>query len=398
MIRRGITPRLRDSIANFPAVALLGPRQAGKTTLAHDLAAELGDRAVYLDLELPSDRAKLADAELYLSLHHNKLVILDEIHRAPEIFQTLRSLIDQRRRQGIRAGQFLLLGSASIDLLKQSAESLAGRIVYLELTPFTISEVQSQSGDALDRLWNRGGFPDSFLAPHDAASLGWRRAFILTYLERDIPALGPQVPAETLHRFWQMLAHNQGQLWNAARLASGLGVSGQTVARYLDILVDLLLVRRLQPWTANVSKRLVRSPKVYLRDSGIAHALLGIAGLESLLGHPVAGPGWEGLAIENILSAVPAGAAGWFYRTSGGAEIDLLLEFANGDRWAIEVKRSLSSPHPGKGFHLACEDVEAVRRLVVYPGRESFRIDPATEVIPLPALMSGLSSIPGGEK
>ncbi len=393
MLARLLAHRLRDSVAHFPAVALLGPRQVGKTTLAHTFAEELGDRAVYLDLELPSDRAKLADAELYLSRHQDKLVIMDEIHRVPGIFQTLRSLIDQRRRQGIRAGQFLLLGSASIDLLKQSAESLAGRIVYLELTPFTLPEIQAHSSDAIDRLWSRGGFPDSFLARHDAASLDWRRAFILTYLERDIPALGPRIPAETLHRFWQMLAHNQGQLLNAARLASGLGVSGQTVGRYLDMMVDLLLVRRLQPWHSNASKRLVRSPKIYLRDSGIAHALLGIAHLESLLGHPVAGPGWEGFVIENILSLAPVGATGWFYRTSGGAEIDLLLEFANGDLWAIEVKRSISSPHPGRGFHLACEDVKAGRRLVVYPGREPFRNDPHTEVVPLSTLLGDLSSV-----
>ena len=389
MVPRLVASRLRDLMSRFPAVALLGPRQAGKTTLAQALADELADKAVYLDLELPSDRAKLFDVELYLSAHENQLVILDEIHRTPGIFQTLRGIIDRRRRKGIRSRQFLLLGSASIDLLKQSAESLAGRITYLELAPFTAREVEALGGNAVDLLWVRGGFPDSYLAADDSASFEWRLAFIQTYLERDIPALGPRVPAETLHRFWQMLAHNQGQLLNAARLAAGLGVSGQTVARYLDILVDLLLVRRIQPWTSNVSKRLVRSPKVYVRDSGIVHALLGIPGQEQLLGHPIVGPSWEGFVVENLLAAAPPGSKAWFYRTSAGAEIDLLLELGPRKLWAVEVKRSLSKPHPSKGFHLACEDVKATCRLVVYPGEERYPIGPATEVIPLSAVLGG---------
>ncbi len=389
MVPRLIATRLRGLMARFPAVALLGPRQAGKTTLAQMLAGELGDKAIYLDLELPSDGAKLADAELYLSAHENRLVILDEIQRAPGIFQILRGVIDRRRRKGIRAGQFLLLGSASIDLLKQSAESLAGRIAYLELAPFTAGEVETLGTNALDRLWVRGGFPDSFLAADDTASFEWRLAFIQTYLERDIPALGPRVPAETLHRFWRMLAHSQGQLLNAARLAAGLGVSGQTVARYLDMLVDLLLARRIQPWTTNLSKRLVRSPKVYLRDSGVVHALLGIAGQEQLLGHPIVGSSWEGFVVENLLLAAPPGSRSWFYRTSAGAEIDLLLELGPRVLWAIEVKRSLGSPHPSRGFHLACEDVKATRRIVVYPGQERYRIQPSTEVMPLSAVLMG---------
>jgi len=274
-----------------------------------------------------------------------------------------------------------------MDLLQQSAESLAGRIAYLELTPFTAAEIHAPGTPAVDRLWVRGGFPDSFLAADDAASYQWRLAFIQTYLERDIPALGPRVPAETLRRFWQMLAHNQGQMLNAARLAASLGVSGQTVARYLDLLVDLLLVRRLQPWTSHAAKRLVRSPKVYVRDSGIVHALLGIPDQEPLLGHPIVGPSWEGFVVENLLSAAPPGSKAWFYRTPAGAEIDLLLDFGPQGRWAIEVKRSLS-PHPSKGFHLACEDLQATRRLVVYPGKERYRLDAATEAIPLSVLLT----------
>ncbi|HUI55292.1 MAG TPA: ATP-binding protein [Bryobacteraceae bacterium] len=378
-------------LGRFPAVALIGPRQVGKTTLARALTDNLRDRAVYLDLELASDLAKLAEPELYLEAHAEQLVVLDEVHRLPGIFQTLRGIIDRRRRRGIRTRQFLLLGSASIELLKQSAESLAGRIAYLELTPFTLREVASRGKRATDRLWVRGGFPDSFLADNDEFSLEWRRAFIQTYLERDIPALGPRVPAETLDRFWRMLAHNQGQLLNAARLAAGLGVSGQTIGRYLDILVDLLLVRRLHPWLRNAAKRLVRSPKTYVRDSGLVHALLGIRDLEELLGHPVTGASWEGFIIENILDAAPQGVAPWFYRTSAGAEIDLLLEFGKGDVWAIEVKRSVGSPRPSKGFHLACDDVKARRRFVVYPGHDAFKIDAATEVISLPDLTARLS-------
>lgn len=383
MIPRTAAVRLRTLLDRFPAVALLGPRQSGKTTLAQMLKDELGHAAVYLDLELPSDRAKLLDPELYLSAHQNQLVILDEIQRTPGIFQVLRGLIDDQRRKGKRAGQFLLLGSASIELLKQSAESLAGRIAYLELTPFTAAEVEGTGPGALDRVWLRGGFPDSFLAPTDPISFEWRLAFIQTYLQRDIPVLGPRVPAETLHRFWQMLAHDHGQLFNAARLAAGLGVSGQTVGRYLDILVDVLLVRRLQPWTRNAGKRLVRSPKVYVRDSGIVHALLRIVDREQLLGHPVVGPSWEGFIIENLLAAAPAGTGAWFYRTSAGAEIDLLLELPAKGLWAIEVKRSIGSPQPSKGFQIACEDVKATSRFVIYPGTERFRIDAHTEVVSL---------------
>ena len=387
MIARLAQPKLRKLLQQFPAVALLGPRQVGKTTLAHSLAEELGTQALYLDLELPSDRAKLAEPELYLAQHAERLVIFDEIHRLPGIFATLRSLIDQRRRKGKRNGQFLLLGSASIDLLQQSAETLAGRIAYEELTPFSVAEVADSGIGTADQLWVRGGFPDSFLADSDEDSFAWRSAFIQTYLERDVPALGPRIPAETLRRYWQMLAHNQGQMLNAAQLASGLGVSGHTVARYLDIMVDLLLVRRLQPWAAIAKKRLVRTPKVYVRDSGLLHALLGIRNMEELLGHPVVGPSWEGMLIENILGTLPVTARTSFYRTSAGAEIDLVIEFSAKQRWAIEIKRSLGSPAPSKGFYNGCEDIKATRQIVLYPGNERFKLDKETEVMPLATLL-----------
>jgi uncharacterized protein len=390
IVPRQIQPEVSRLLEQFPAVAILGPRQVGKTTLAMALAEALREEALYLDLELTSNRVELTEPELYLKQHENRLVILDEIHRLPGIFETLRSLIDQRRRKSRPARHFLLLGSASMDLLQQSAESLAGRIAYQELAPFSLTEVAGVKNAAMDRLWTRGGFPDSFLAANDEASFRWRTAFIQTYLERDVPALGPRIPAETLRRYWQMLAHNQGQMLNAAQLAGGLGVSGHTVARYLDIMVDLLLVRRLQPWTKNAKKRLVRTPKVYVRDAGLLHALLGIRNQEELLGHPVVGSSWEGLLIENILNALPSTARPTFYRTSAGAEIDLVIEFNAKQRWALEVKRSLGNPAPSKGFYIGCADIRATRQIVLYPGDERFKLDAQTEVMPLRTLMGEL--------
>lgn len=379
MIKRLLETRLTQLLDRFPAVVLIGPRQVGKTTLAQVLAGRLDDRAIYLDLERPSDLARLADPERYFAAHADQLVVLDEIHRTPNLFGVLRGVIDDRRRAGRRTCQFLLLGSASIELLRQSSESLAGRMVTLELTPLLAEEIDGPPG-ALDRLWIRGGFPDSFLAGDDLASHEWRLAFIQIYLERDVPALGPRIPAETLRRFWTMLAHEQGSQLNAARLAAGLGVSGQTVARYLDLLVDLLLVRRLPPWSANVGKRLVRSPKVYIRDSGIVHTLLRLPTFDAVLGHPVAGASWEGFVLEQLLAAAPDGAGAWYYRTAAGAEIDLLLEIRPDERWAIEIKRS-SAPSVSKGFHIGCDDVRATRRLVVYPGRETFPLGDGVEAM-----------------
>jgi predicted AAA+ superfamily ATPase len=389
MISRRLGPALAAMLRRHPAVGLLGPRQAGKTTLAREIAA--GRPHVYLDLESAPDRARLEDAHDYLSRHEDKLVILDEIQRAPGLFQTLRGLIDAGRRRGRRTGRFLVLGSASLELLRQSAESLAGRIVYAELGPFDALETRG-TPRTRDRLWLRGGFPDSFLARGDAASLEWRQGFVRTYLERDIPQLGPRIPAETLRRFWTMLAHAQGAPLNAARLGSGLGLSGQTVMRYVDLLADLLLVRRLQAWSTNIGKRLVRSPKVYIRDSGIVHALLGIADLETLLSHPVVGPSWEGFAIENLIAAAPAGTQVHFYRTSAGAEIDLALDLAPGRLWAVEVKRNLA-PKPERGFHHACADLLAQRRFIVYPGEERFSAGAGVEAIGLTGLMQKLRSI-----
>ena len=372
---RRIQTRLHDLLAEYPAVALLGPRQVGKTTLALEIADRVD--SVYLDLESAADRARLSDPELYLADHEDRLVILDEVHRLPGLFQSLRGLIDRGRRRGKRAKRFLLLGSASMDLLRQSGETLAGRIAYLELGPFDALEV---GGAHLDALWVRGGFPDSYLAADDDRSLTWRENFIRTYLERDVPQFGPRIPAETLRRFWVMLAHTQGGILNAAALSRGLGVDNKTVSRYLDLMVDLLLVRRLTPWRRNVGKRLVKSPKVYVRDSGIVHALLGLGSKEDVIGHPVVGMSWEGFVIETLLSIAPNRAEASFYRASGGAEIDLILTLPGREPWAIEIKRSLD-PRPRKGFHSACKDVRPEAKFVVYPGNERFRIAEDIEAV-----------------
>jgi uncharacterized protein len=380
MIERRVASEVVALLDQAPAVALLGPRQAGKTTLALAIAA--GRPSVYLDLESVADRGRVAEPALYFADHTEELVILDEIHRAPGLFEALRGTIDQARREGRGTGRFLLLGSAAIDLLAQSGESLAGRIAFVELAPLDLTEV---AGDRLDELWVRGGFPESFLAANDAISLRWRQDFVRTYLERDIPQLGPRIPAETLRRLWTMVAHHQGGLLNAAQLARGLGVSGATIAHYLDLMVDLLLVRRLAPRVTNAGKRLVRSPKVYVRDSGLVHALLGLADKEALLGHPAAGPSWEGMAIENLLAAAGPAVQGSFYRTSHGAEVDLVLTWPSGEEWAVEIKRSLA-PTLERGFHSALADLASHRALVVYPGVDSYRLAPSVQAIGLAEL------------
>ena len=393
-IPRSLSVRLKERLRQFPAVALLGPRQVGKTTLAR-LLAETGaesppnpvETGVYLDLENPVDQEKLADARGYLGTKRGRLVILDEIHRAPHLFQTLRGIIDERIRGGEPSGQFLILGSASIELLRQSGESLAGRIAYLELGPLDIREVAERDQT---RLWTRGGFPLSFLAPTDGDSAVWREQFIRTYLERDIPALGPRVPAQTLRRFWTMLAHSQGGLWNAASLARSLAVDGKTVARYVDLLADLLLVRRLPPFHANVRKRLAKSPKVYVRDSGIVHALLRLDDPESVLGHPIAGASWEGFVIETLLRAAPERTQASFYRTASGVEIDLVLDLPGARVWAIEIKRGLA-PAVSRGFRTALDDVQPDRAFIVHGGEDRYPKGSGVEAIGLRELANELA-------
>ena len=384
MIKRRLAAEVRLALQQCPSVALLGPRQVGKTTLAMNISEAIP--SVYIDLENRLDLEKVRDIAAFHAENREKLIILDEVQRLPEVFADLRGIIDKERRKGHKAGQFLFLGSASIELLQQSSESLAGRIAYIELHPVDLVEFAGNSPDKKHKLWLRGGFPESLLAASDADSIKWRRNFIRTYLERDIPQLGPRIPAETLERFWMMLAHNQGTILNAAQIARNLEVTGVTVGRYLDLMVDLLLVRRLRPWTSNVGKRLVRSPKVYVRDNGITHALLNIADYNDLLGHPVVGGSWEGFVIENILSVIPSHVQAFYYRTSGGAEVDLVLEISGREKWAIEIKRS-SAPSFSKGFHIACADIQAKRRYIVYSGGDTFALGEGVTAISLFDLM-----------
>ena len=380
MYQRQSQQKLIQRLQQFPAVGLLGPRQVGKTTLAFAQKALYPD-ALYLDLELPSAQRQMDDPEAFLMAHAQQLVILDEVQRMPELFGILRGVIDQRRRMGQASGQFLLLGSATGVLMQQSSESLAGRVAYVELPPLQAPEIFTHQPSVADlnALWVRGGFPMSWLAPSDADSMTWREVFMATYLEKDIPALGPRIPATTLRRLWTMLAHHQGELLDLSKLAAALAISGQTVSRYIDLLCDLMLVRRLPAWHGNVGKRLVRSPKVYVRDSGLVHALLGLPNLDAVLGHPIAGSSWEGFVMEQLINAAPQAQA-CFYRTSNGAEVDLVLTFRNQQTWVIEIKRS-SAPTVSRGFYQAATDLGAVRKLLVAPVAQPYPLKDGIEVV-----------------
>ena len=388
MLGRQITEKLLAAIAQVPAVALLGARQVGKTTLAKTIALDID--SIYLDLEAPEDLLKLSDPTSFLSAHADKLVILDEIQRSPELFPVLRGLIDKNREQGRRSGQFLLLGSASMDLMRQSSESLAGRISYIEMSGLNAAEI---AGDQKSRqtLWLRGGFPDSYLAADDDLAMDWLENLVRTYLERDIPQMGFRVPAARLRRLWTMLAHLQGETVNYSKLASNLEVDAKTVTNYIDILTDLLLVRRLRPWHANVRKRLVKSPRYYVRDSGILHRLLGINCYDALLSNPVLGKSWEGFVIENIHSVLPNRAETYFYRTAAGAEIDLVIKMPSSEIWAVEIKHGVA-PKPGKHYSHTCDDVGAAHKYIVYGGEDEFPVSHDVKIISLSGLMERLHS------
>ena len=388
MIKRLITPTLLKGIAQSPAVVLLGARQVGKTTLAKTIAADL--ESIYLDLEAPADLLKLTDPESYLREHNNKLVILDEIQRSPDLFMVLRGLIDENRQQGRKAGQFLLLGSASMDLMRQSSESLAGRIRYIEMSGINTLEIDLQN-QAINQNWLRGGFPESYTATDDSQAMDWLEDLIRTYLERDIPQMGFRIPATRLRRLWTMLAHLQGEVINYSKLAGNLEVDSKTVRHYIDILTDLLLVRRLEPYHANVKKRLVKSPRYYVRDSGILHRLLGIDNLEALLSNPVLGKSWEGFVIENIHAVLPRRSETFFYRTAAGAEIDLVIKLPEAQIWAVEIKHGIS-PKLSKHFNQTCDDIGATKKYVVYGGDDEFPIGEDTIVISLRRLMEKLQS------
>lgn len=402
MISRRIEATLRQRLTSSAAVVLLGPRQIGKTTLARKVAREWPAGSIYLDLERPADLRRMEDADAFLRAQAPKLVVLDEVHRIPRLFEILRGVVDHNRETGFRFGQFLLLGSASLDLIHISSESLAGRVAHLDLAGIDVAEAAAAHIDE-DTLWLRGGYPEALLADNDRDSFDWRTDLIRSYLERDVPMFAPRIPAQTLRRLWTMLAHDTGGLLNAARLAAGIGVSGPAVDRYLDLLADLDLVRRLRPWHANVGKRLVKSPKVLVRDTGLLHALLDIDDLYALLGHPVAGPSFETLAVESLINAAEPRLHPYHFRTATGDRIDLLLVRADEPAISVEVKRS-TSPTLSSGYHRAAALLDVPNRYVVIPddGLSSASADPftlrdGTQVVGLAYLTELLASgrLPG---
>jgi hypothetical protein len=389
MIERRARDLIEQALRDFPVVALLGSRQAGKTTLAREVVRRREARAIYLDLELPSDAARLAEAEIYLEHHSGALVVLDEIQRVPDLFPVLRGLVDRRRR----AGRFLVLGSASPALLRQASESLAGRITYIELPPFSLTEVADRGTMAdttLRRLWLRGGYPQSFLARSEQASRNWREAFIKSFLERDVPEFGIRIASTRLRRFWEMLAHVHGQVWNASAFAQNFDVSAPTVRHYLDVLSDLFVVRQLQPLATNLKKRLVKAPKVYIRDSGLRHTLLRIASLEELHGHPALGSSFEGFAIEQILELVPATCDVAFYRTHTGVEIDLVLSPSGRRRIGVEIKFT-AAPRVTQGLRLAMQETGCTEGYVVTAGRATFPLGNRMHAMPLAAFLRDIA-------
>lgn len=378
---RRLENRVKASLERFPATAVLGPRQCGKTRMAKALLEE-NPHSIYLDLERPSDRRQLSDPELFFEHHRGRLVCLDEIQRVPDLFPVLRSVLDA----GGGSGQVLLLGSASKELLRQSSESLAGRICYLELTPFLPPE-WGKTRERLQTLWLRGGFPPSVLAASNGASMEWRRQFIRTFLERDIPQWRGRISSSDIERLWSMCAHLHGQLLNLSRIGEALGVSHPTVRNHVDLLAETYMIRQLPPYLPNLRKRLIKSPKIFIRDSGILHALLDVDDFPSLLGHPVVGASWEGWVIETVLAAADHWK-GYFYRTAIGAELDLVLE--RGRRLlALECKAS-KAPQVGPGFHSAVKDLGIKKAWVIAPVDEPYPlVDGVMVGSPLHLLASG---------
>jgi predicted AAA+ superfamily ATPase len=386
MVQRTLTRKILESLRHFPVVALIGSRQVGKTTLAGIIAKQSGV-TVRLDLEVPSDLAKLNDPEFFLAQHMDDLVIIDEVQRKPELFPVLRAMVDKSGKNG----GFLILGSASPHLIRQSSETLAGRIIYHELAPFSAFETGRESGDIM-RLWLRGGYPRSFLAESDAVSMRWRRAFIKTYLERDIPQLGIRVPSVQLERFWQMLAHCHGEVWNASKIAESLSVSAPTINHWANILDDTFLIRRIRPYFVNLKKRLVKSPKIYLKDSGVLHSLLSISSLDQLFGHPSSGASWEGFVIEQIVTCLPEEWKWYYYRTHAGAEMDLVLLPPQGKPIGVEIKMS-KSPVLSRGFHEALRDLDCKAGFCIYSGDEYYKMHKNIYALPLPYIPEKITAL-----
>lgn len=389
MLTRWIKERLIQQISRNPAVALLGARQVGKTTLAKVIATDM--ESIYLDLESPKDLAKLSNPEAFFEENSDKLIILDEIQRKRDLFAILRGVIDHNRQIGRQTAQFLLLGSASIELLRQSSESLAGRISYIEMGGITVLELGAEK-QRMKTCWLRGGFPNSYFAHDNDAAMEWLEDLIRTYTERDVPQIGYTVSAQKLRRLWTMLAHLQGETINTSTLAANLEVTRPTINCYIDILTGLLLVRRVAPWYRNVKKRLIKSPRYYIRDSGILHRLLGIGDHDALYSNPILGKSWEGFVIENIFAILPRLAEPYFYRTAAGAEIDLVIAMPHSEIWAIEIKYGLA-PKVGNQYSQACEDVGATHRFVVYGGDDEFPIGNNVRMISLPKLMEKLIAV-----
>lgn len=389
---------LRDRLSSSSAVVLIGPRQIGRTTLARQIADAWPSGTVYLDLERPADLRRLDDADAFLRAENGRLIVLDEVHRQPGLFAVLRGVIDDNRRAGFRHGQFLMLGSASLDLLSMSSESLAGRVTHLQLSGINADEAADANIDPA-QLWLRGGFPESLTAASDRLSAQWRADLVRTYLERDVPMFAPRLPAETLRRLWTMLAHSSGGLFNASRLAEALGASGPTVDRYVDLLVDLGLVRRLPSWHTNIGKRVVKSPKVFVRDTGLLHALLEIDTMHHLRGHPSVGASFESLAVECVIDAVATSYQPSHYRTARGDKLDLVLVKGGRPSIAIEAKLS-TAPTVTPGFLRACADLAVRERYLVHPDADGgpYTGSGGTVVIGLTPLIQRLRALADAER
>ena len=375
LLHRFIYNELESRIQNNPAVAILGPRQVGKSTLAKEFVAKKY-KNIYLDLESPKDLLKISDPYSFLSQYTDQLVIIDEIQRKPELFQILRVLIDQTHTPS----KYLILGSASKKLIKQSSESLAGRISYMNLQGFNLLEIQPETQTDIINLWLRGGFPKSYLSHSESISLQWRKDFITTYLELDIPQSGFRIPIEQFKRLLIMLAHYNGKLLNASELSKSLHLDSKTVQRYIDILSELFLIRKIFPLYVNIKKRLTKSYRIYFNDSGLLHSLLNIETYNQLLSHPIIGSSWEGFVINNILSILPNTIDFSFYRTIAGAEIDLVLKIKQ-ETWAIEIKKSAEDFKISRGYHNACEDIKADRKIIIYGGNDRFPYKDKIEVM-----------------